>query len=465
MPADTAQPADKVPAATRGLAEFAAGLRWDDVPAPVIAHAKLCILDALGCCLFGTTLPWTRILVETIRDQGGHEQASIWGTPYRTSLAHAALANCAAGHSFELDDLHTAGLLHATTLSVPVAIACAERHPCTGRDFLLACIAGFEAGLRVGMAGTHGLFHRGFHPQGASGVFCAAATAARMMGLDAGQTQHALGIAASQAAGLMAAQEGAMSKRFHGGHAGQAGVMAALLAQRGFTGIADAIEAPYGGFLAAYSDKPDRSLLLAGLGSVWETLAIGFKAYPTVSCIHGPLAMLRTIMQEHRLAAGDITGISVKCSTFTYRHTVWPYRATGLTEAQMNMSYGLAVMAIDGATFVEQFRPERLADPAIMAFTQRINAEIDPAIDALGPARRDTAVLSVHTHDGRSFTQERAWRPGSPEDPLSADALRAKFRRLLGTHWPEARAERIIALVDELDRTPSLAPLAEALRE
>lgn len=460
MPPDV----DSPPPATRELARFAATLRWEALPPEVVAHARLCVLDAIGCCLFGSTQPAIALLVESILDQGGHPQASLWGTPHRGSVAQAALANCSAGHAFELDDLHTAGLLHATTLSVPVALALAERKDCSGRALLLACIAGFEVGLRVGMAGTHGLFHRGFHPQGSSGVFCAAATAARMLGLDALRTQHALGIAASQASGLMAAQEGAMTKRFHSGHAGMAGVLAADLASRGFTGIGDAIEAPYGGFLAAYSDKPAPGLLLAGLGTTWETLAIGFKAYPTVSCIHGPLAILAEVMAAHGLAAADIARIELACSTFTYRHTVWPYRATGLTEAQMNLYYGLAVTALDGAAFIEQFRPERLADPAILDFAGRIAVAVDPAIDALGPEKRDAVRMVVQMRDGRAIERSRTWRPGSPEDPLGPQALRDKFRRLAAASPAAARTGEIMALVDQLDRLPSVAPLVNALR-
>jgi 2-methylcitrate dehydratase PrpD len=452
------------PDATRRLAEWSAGLQWAAIPPDVVAHARLCVLDALGCCLFGSTLPWTRILAEVVVAQGGAPQATLWGTAHRAAPAQAALVNCAAGHSFELDDLHTAALIHATTLSVPVALAFAERDGATGQDVLLASIAGFEVGLRVGMAGTHGLFHRGFHPQGTTGVFAAAATAARMLRLDAVRTQQALGIGASLAAGLMAAQEGAMTKRLHSGNAGQAGVMAALLAERGYTGIGNAIEAPYGGFLAAYSDAPAPAALLDGLGTRFETLAIGFKAYPTVSCIHGPLAMLRGLMDRHGLAAEDIARIEVACGTFTHRHTVWPYRGSGLTEAQMNMAFGLSVMALDGEVFVRQFREERLRDPRILAFVERVEVTVDPAIDALGPAHRDQARLTLRLRDGCVLEDRRDWRPGSPEDPLSAEALRDKFRRLVAPLGGAARAEAVIELVDRLETLDTVAPLVALLR-
>src|SRR5690606_22137943 len=155
-----------------------------------------------------------------------------------------------------------------------------------GRELIAAMVAGYEVGARVGNAATVRLLLKGFHPQGTSGAFTAAATAAHMLGLDADVTLHAFGIVGSQAAGLMAAQEGAMVKRFHSGRAAQSGVYSALLAQRGFTGIEDVLEAAYGGYLVTHSDEPAPQKLTAGLGSVWETRNVGYKPYAAVTSIH-----------------------------------------------------------------------------------------------------------------------------------------------------------------------------------
>ena len=254
-----------------------------------------------------------------------------------------------------------------------------------------------------------------------------------------------------------------MTKRFHSGHAGQSGVMAALLASRSYTGMPDALERTYGGFLDVYSDKPAPELLLAGLGDTWETLAIGFKAYPTVSCIHGPLAMLDEIMRTNNLRAEDIATVDVACSTFTYRHTVWPYRASGLTEAQMNLFYGMSVMAVRRSVFVDAFDESRLADPAVLAFVPKVTATIDPAVDARGPRYRDAVRVTVVTNDGRRLNADRLWRPGSPEDPLGRDALVAKFRALTAGRWPDAKVSDIVVLVDTLENAPSVTPLVACL--
>ncbi len=220
--------------ATRDLARFAAGLRFEDIPVRIVEHAKLCILDGLGVALFGAGLPWTEHVRELARAEGATAAASFWGTPYRGSVAQAALVNGTAGHAFEMDDIHKESIVHPNSLACPVAFAFAEAAGgMRGCDVLTAIVAGYEVGTRVGNAATMALFLRGFHPQGTSGVFVAAATAGRILGLPAEQMQHALGIAGSMGAGLMAAQEGAMVKRLHAGRAAQAGVQAAPGGRRG----------------------------------------------------------------------------------------------------------------------------------------------------------------------------------------------------------------------------------------
>src|SRR5262249_38291660 len=210
-----------------------------------------------------------RMVLDMVLEQGGTPQALVPGTAHRTSASQAALVTATAGHGFELDDIHVQAHLHPGSLTVPVALAIGETRgnggdrP-AGRDFITAVVAGYEVALRVGLAATGSHFMRGYHFQGTCGAFGAAASAAHVLGLDAEQARHALGIAGSQASGLMAAQEGAMAKRMHGGRAAQSGVYSALLAARGFTGIPHLLEAPDGGFLNAFPDTPHTAPLPPG---------------------------------------------------------------------------------------------------------------------------------------------------------------------------------------------------------
>ncbi len=446
--------------ATRDLAEFAAGLRFEDIPGSVVDHAKLCVLDGLGVALFGAGLPWTGHVRDLARAEGATPVASFWGTPHRGSIAQAALVNGTAGHAFEMDDIHKESIVHPNSLACPVALAFAEAAGgMTGRDVLTAIVAGYEVGTRVGNAATMALFLRGFHPQGTSGVFVAAATAGRILNLSADQMQHALGIAGSMGAGLMAAQEGAMVKRLHAGHAAQSGVQAALLAQRGFTGILDVLEAGYGGFLSSFSSKPNAERLTAGLGSAWETTQVGFKLYPSVTSIHTALDALDTVMKEQALSAGDIEKIAVGCSHMTFVHTAWPYKPAGVTAAQMNLFYGLAVVALHRDASVRQYGEPRLADPAILGFIDRISAFEDAGLEAMGAPFRHACRLAVTTRDGRIFNHERLARRGSPEDAVGQAEIVRKFDANVRLILSEADANDLRQLVtrrDDLDTTQDL---------
>ncbi len=276
--------------ATKQLGEFAAALRYDDLPADVVARIKTCVLDALGCCLYGVTLPWTRMLIDLVVEEGGNPVARVPGTRLRTSVSQAVLIGATAGHGFEMDDIHAAAHLHCGSLALPTALAIADRQGgVDGRKLIAALAAGYEVGLRVGLAATGKLFMRGHHFQGACGPFVAAATAANLLALAPEPARHALGIAGSFGAGLMAAQEGAMSKRLHSGRAAQAGVMAADLAARGFTGIPNVLEASYGGFLSTLSGEPELAHLTRGLGTEWEIRNVGYKPYATAASVQSVL--------------------------------------------------------------------------------------------------------------------------------------------------------------------------------
>src|SRR5262245_8992763 len=311
---------------TRPLSRFAVPLSYDDLPPPVVERLKQCILDALGCTIFGITLPWTGMLIDFVAEEGGNTQARIIGTPLKTSVSQAVLIGATAGHGFELDDIHAAAHLHAGSLAVPTAFAVADaRLRVSGRRLIAAIAAGYEVGLRVALAATGKLFMRGHHFQGACGPFVAAATAANLLRLTPEAGHHAIGVAGSFGAGLMAAQEGAMSKRLHSGRAAQAGVTGAPLAARGFTGIANVIEASYGGFLSTFSGEPKLEHLTEGLGKRWEILSVGYKPYATAASVQSVLFAIDGLMAENALPAGDIGEVMIHCSTMAHRHCAWPY--------------------------------------------------------------------------------------------------------------------------------------------
>jgi 2-methylcitrate dehydratase PrpD len=370
------------------------------------------------------------------------------------------LVNATAGHAFELDDIHKESIVHAGSIATPVVVALAEQMGClSGQKLLTALTTGYEIGTRVGNSATMGLFFRGFHPQGASGVFVAAASAGKMLDLNAARMQHALGIVGSQAGGLMAAQEGAMVKRFHSGRAAQSGVYSAFLAKRDFTGITDVLEAGYGGYLSAYSNTPNAKRLTEDLGQVWETAKVGYKPHACVTSIHSALDAFAHLLREHHLTPDDVSAVDIGMSPMTYTHCAWEYKAQGVTAAQMNLFYGIAVIGFDGKAFVAQYAEDRLADPKIMDFIQRIHARIDPEIEAMGPAYRHAARVAITTRDGRQLKHEILNRRGSPENPLSHEDVVYKFRNVVESCLAKREIDRMIALTDRLDTTEDTSEL------
>lgn len=450
--------------ATRTLSEFVANLKYADLPTQVVEHTKLLALDAIGCCLYGSTLPWTRRLIDVIREEGGTARSTVFGAGFRTSPSQAVLANSTAGHAFESDDMHKASLFHPGSICLPVALACAESEGGrTGRDVIKSMVAGYEVGPRVGMAGTMGLFFRGWHPQGTSGTFVSGASASSMLGLNADQTQDAIGIAATQASGLMSAQEGAMVKRMHSGRAAQSGVYGALLARKGFTGIKDVIEADFGGFLTTMSATHDPAKLTQGLGKEWETMVVGFKPFSSVASIHAALDALRQIMQTNGLKGDDVEAIEARVATMTHVHCAWEYKAQGVTAAQMNIFFGLAAIAVDGDAFIHQYREDRLRDPRLLDMISRTKCVIDPELDAMGPLFRHAARVHVRTRDGRNLSKEMLHRLGSPENPLTAQQVYDKFRTLAGHCLPADKVDAVMSMVKDLDKLDDVSKLTAML--
>ena len=440
---------------TQRLAAFAANLRYEELPPDVVGKAKACILDAVGCCLAGIGQVWTQDVLAFVEEEGGRPRSRIIGTSVRAGVAQAVLVGSTAGHGFEMDDIHVVAHLHAGSLAVPVALAIADAESSMlGRDMIAAVVAGYEVGLRVGIAATGKLFMRGHHFQGTCGTFVAVATAANALRLSPQIARHAFGIAGSFGAGLMAAQEGAMTKRLHAGHAAHMAVTGAYLARRGFTGIANILEAPYGGFLSTLSGEPDLDQLTAGLGEVWVIRDVGFKPYPTAASVQSVLFAIDTLMTENGLTAADICSVRIHCSTMAHRHCAWSYVPAGVTAAQMNMLYTAAVMILDRAVGPDQFDEARLADPRILDIIGLLQVEPDEAYDRGGDASRHCARVEIVTQDGRAFQREVLNRPGSPANPMTDEALRKKFAAASATVLPPGRAreiEQFIMTIEDRD--------------
>ncbi|MEA3023233.1 MAG: hypothetical protein QOK01_2085, partial [Alphaproteobacteria bacterium] len=291
---------------TLRLAEYAAKLRYQDVPADVVQRAKDTITDAVGTIVFGYDLPWSRIIVAHARRSGPGGKSRILGLGGPLVQApSAAFANGALAHAFELDNLTKPGSgVHPGAILLSAGLAVAQERGFTGRDLLTAFIAGSEVMIRIGRATKHTNEARGFHAPGTTGPFGGAVAVGKLLSFDAAAMTNALGIAGSLCSGILEFSNsgGGMVKRLHPGRAAEGGVMAAALASSGFTGPPTVIEGKFG-FLSVFCSDADLGKLTAGLGEVWETLTIAHKRYAAHGTAHVPMTAALALKSEHRFAA------------------------------------------------------------------------------------------------------------------------------------------------------------------
>ena len=452
---------------TRGMAAFVSGLTYDQIPEEVRHRNKLLMLDSLGCALYGADLQWSRILQDKLSAIDSTRQCSVWGTNKKLSAPHAALVNGTQVQGFELDDVHRAGVLHVGAVVLPALIAVTEMKPgMSGKEFLTSAVAGYEIGPRVGLCMGPSHIASGWHSGATLGVFSAAAGAARGLKLDTDKTVHALGIAGTQAGGLMAAQFGAMVKRMHAGRSSQSGLYGALFAEGGFTGILNVLESEYGGFcttMTQSTDKFDLKELTAGFGEVWQTMGIALKFYACVGTNHTTLDALRDMDKERPFTAKDVKKVVVHGSEVTVHHVGWPYEPQGLTSAQLNMPYCVGTWLLEKDCFVDQFTEAMVADPERIALSKKVEILHDPAITALGAKLRHKVHVELHLNDGTIMKRTVEAARGSEKHFATDAEIIEKFEKLAVKALPKARVAELRDAVMGIEKLPDATVLSKLL--
>ena len=453
---------------TRGIAEFVSKLKYEAIPEEVRHRLKLLMLDSLGCALYGADLEWSRILQDKLSSVDTTRSCAIWGTNKKLSAPHAALVNGTQVQGFELDDVHRAGVLHVGAVVLPALIPLTEaRAGMTGKEFLTAAAAGYEIGPRVGLCMGPAHIASGWHSGATLGVFSAAAGAARGLKLNTDKTVHALGIAGTQAAGLMAAQFGAMVKRMHAGRSSQSGLYGALFADAGFTGIVNVLESEYGGFCTTMSqskDQFDLNELTAGLGTTWQAMGVALKFYSCVGSNHTTLDAIRDMQAEKPFGAKDVKKVVVHGSEVTMEHVGWKYVPQGLTSAQLNLPYCVATWLLDGDCFVDQFTEAKVADPARMALAKKVEVMHDPEITKLGAKFRHKVHVETHLNDGTVMKRTVEAARGSEKHFATDAEIIEKFEKLAVKALPRAQVRKLRDAMMGLEKLVDAGELARLLQ-
>ncbi|MBV9827141.1 MAG: MmgE/PrpD family protein [Alphaproteobacteria bacterium] len=431
--------------ATVALAEYAAALRYEDLPAEVVACAKNVIADTVAACICGSALPWSRIVIDYAERTGPGGSSRILGRGSAVQAPAAALANGALAHAFELDSLTRPGAgAHPGATVLPPALAVAQQAGVDGKALISAFVAGNEVMIRIGRATGHTNEARGFHAPGTTGPFGAAVACGHILGLDAEQMANAIGLAGSLAGGLLefARGDGGMVKRLHLGRASEAGVLAASLAAAGFTGPRTVIEGQFG-FLRVFCTEWDEAHLTRGLGSDYVTLSTVLKRYPCHATAHPAVTAVRELQAEHGFAGDDVDAISVTGTRrMTERHAI--AEPADLMLAQYSIPFCVALALYREARDPESYDEGALADPHIRALTRRVMMIEDSDGHATG------STVTVTLKDGSRL--DRHVDGGMLKDGDLAD----KFARLTRGAMGDAGA----ALFQRLQHLESEASLA-----
>ncbi len=410
------------------LASFAAGLRHEDIPPAVIERATHCLIDAIGCAIYGGRFPWSRIALEqtSLDPKSGFLPVSRTQAP--GAVREAALVWGTRAHAFELDSLckPSAGVHPGATVALP-ALAMAYGLGSSGRDLLRAIVAGCEVMFRIGTSTLHSPERRGFHAPGLNGPFGSATACGTLLGFSAEQFTNALGIAGSLGSGLLAfsrAGGGGMVKRLHMGRAAEGGALAAQLAAGGFDGPDAVLEGELG-FLQAVCDECDPAMLTEDLGTVWKIETLCLKQFACHITAHAPVHLLRTLMQRHRFTGDEIVGLRMGVSEKVLSHHTASNPAD-LMQAQYSVPYCTAMGAYRDVTDPDSIAEDVLTDSGIRRLAQMI--QLEPKRD--GNKKGWGVDMTIKLSDGRTFEEAIEDFPGCPTVPFSLDRLRAKFRVL-----------------------------------
>ncbi len=439
---------------TEQLAAYAAALRFEDLPPPVLQRAKDCMTDSVAAIVYGAELPWSKMIAAYARQNSPAGKSYILGTggaPVRAGAA--ALSNGAAAHAFELDNLTKPDSgVHPGATGFTAALAIAQERGLSGRELTTGFVAAVETMLRIGHATKHTNEARGFHAPGTTGPFGAAAATGRLMNFDAAKMTNAFGVAGSCASGLLEfahAGNGAMVKRFHMGRAAEGGILAASLAAEGFTGPSTVLEGE-SGFLKVFCTDWDTAELTKGLGSTFFTLDIMLKRYACHITAHNPVQAILELKNEHKFEAADVASIEIAGSERMAKINNIP-APPDMMLAQYSIPFSVALALYRNPVDPRSFDDAAVHDRSILDTSSRIKMPIVP-----GQERRDlTAVVTVRLKDGREFSRKVTSFMGTPEHPLGRPELKEKFMMLTKRLDP-AKAEALFDRLQNIENEKSL---------
>ncbi len=439
--------------ATEALGQFVSASRWADLPESLRHEGRRSLLNSIGCGLGVAQSEPVAIAVRTLLPLTGADRVTVIGRAERLDVLGASFANAIGCNLLDYDDTHLRTVIHPAAPVGPVVLALAEQRGLSGAAALHAFILGMEVACRVGNAVSPTHYARGWHITSTCGIFGAAAAAAKLLGLNAEQTAHAIGIASSESAGNVENLPSA-GKNVSVGNAARNGLFAALLAEQGYTAAPAALEGPLG-WARAMGDVPVVAEITGELGTRWEAGKNTYKPYPAGIVMHAVIDACLALRRDHGLCAEDIASVEVSGERLLLDRG--DRAVTGERDSRVSIHHCAAVAFLLGAAGLREFEDATVHDPAVAAFRRRVTAKLDST------SPRGAATATVRTTNGRTLTATVAHPKGSFEQPLSDPELEAKLRGSAEHGGFTGDPDAVIAAAWGLDQAPNLTSLTAAL--
>jgi 2-methylcitrate dehydratase PrpD len=431
----------------------------------VVDRATLLVLDTLGSCLASATMEFGRAVMHTAERLGGAPESSVIGGKAKVSAANAVMANGTLAHGLDFDDTREDAIVHTGSVAVTTSLAVGEAVGASGSAVLEAAIAGVEIMCRVGLT-VPGKFHaHNFHPTALSGSFAAASAAAKLYGLSEDQLVNAFGICGSQASGIIEyLADGSWTKRLHPGWAAHSGVIAALLAQSGFTGPESVFEGRQG-FYQAFAGGYDEQRLsqqVDSLGKQWELEQLTFKPYPCGSIAHPYMDCALRLRERHEIRPEQIA--EIRCRTAEgpvprlWEPLAAKHRPQNGYAAKFSLPYLIAVMLVKGRAGLAEFTDEAVRDETVLRAAEKVRYELDSTIDY---PRQFIGHVRISLHDGQVVEERQDHPRGGPDLPMPREELETKFRGNAGLLLPQ---EKIESIIKEVSRLAAAVPLTSLMK-
>ncbi|MFO8165158.1 MAG: MmgE/PrpD family protein [Thermodesulfobacteriota bacterium] len=436
------------PTISQKLAQFFCALRYEDLPNELSYRVKTFFLDWLASAFAGLSQPPTQMMLSLANDMKVAEEITIIPNNSKHLPLVAALVNGASSHVVEMDDLHRQSIFHPAASILPAVFAAAEKSHASGRDLILGILTGYETGIRTALAA--GKSHYEFwHTTATCGTFGAAAGAAKLLGLGPEQFVWALGSAGTQSSGLWEfLTEGAMSKQLHPGKSSMNGLLAALLAQKGFSGSSSIFEGEKG-FLKATSHDYDLTFLTDGLGETFHTERNSLKYYASCGHTHSSIGAALKVLEERKLDISAIQSITL----YLYKGALdllEEVEARTPYLAKFNLPFCVATALIFGHVDIDDFTEEQIKNPRILELMGRVSLREELELTRLYPQKWPSQVEIVLTN-GERYRGCCEYPKGDPENPLSEKELTGKFNKLCGDIITRDEKDRIIDLALNLE--------------